>query len=139
MRLCLDRLEGSLLTAVALGWLGPTQDVVSTDPSPDDMGTGIAAGPVLERSSPVGRPGHLEDVVGALHALDSQARSEAPAAQVLDEVANGAAEAGTIVSSESSPVPIEACRALPSRHSVERIEEVVIGIKTCRPAGADVL
>lgn len=106
--------------------LRSTQDVVAADAAPDDVRAGTPARSVLEGSPAVWRPCHLEDFVGALDPLDAQSCAEAVTSQVLDEAPDRVSETLLVVSTEPKPVAIEPGRALPGRHSVERLEELVV-------------
>lgn len=118
--------------------LRSAQDVVAADAPPDDVRARTSAVSVLEGGSAVWRPGHLEDIIGALDSLDPQSRPEAVTLEVLDEAPNCVPETLLVVSAKPQPIAIEAGRALPGRHSVERLEELVVGLVAGRATGRDV-
>ena len=70
---------------------------MSAHAPPDDVRTVQAASSVLERGSPIGSPGHLEDGICALHPLHPQPCPEMTGAQVDDEGAGDLSEASPLI------------------------------------------
>ena len=88
--------------------------------SPDDVRSGGAAGTVLERGTPIGSPGHLEDGVRAIHALDAQPGAEPTGGEVGDESSAAApTKPSLVIRRQMLPVAVEPDCPFPGRHLSE--------------------
>lgn len=88
------------------------EDGVTADPPPDHMSARSLGRAVLEGGATVGSPGHLENVVGALDAVDSKAGPEGAGRQICVEPPERCPERLPIGLSQRLPVPLEATSTL---------------------------
>lgn len=117
------------------------EDVMSTDPAPDDVClTVFDLGAELPGGAAVRSERHLRDVAGALHSLHPEAGPEGPAHfQIIDKVSHCCAKPLLIGRPKRSPVVIESRKPLVSGHLPKRVEEGVAIVEHGSLAGGYLL
>jgi hypothetical protein len=96
--------------------LRASEDVVAADATPDDVRTFAGGRSILERGSPIRRPRHLEDGIGALDPLDAEAATEFAGNEIGVKPPEGDPEAVAVGSVERLPVSLETACALVGGH-----------------------